>query len=77
MYCMYCMPCTRAMYCMYCMYGTLRYITQYILFAPASALVDFLRMPGFKVAAHALGWHGRGWLVFFMLLQAASKVRSC
>lgn len=45
---------------------------QFMVFAPASILVDIIRL-----AAVPHETHGRGWLVFLQLLGMAAKVLHC
>jgi hypothetical protein len=44
---------------------------QFMVFVPASIIVDIIRLAG---VPHSV--HGRGWLVFLQLLEMAAKV-SC
>jgi hypothetical protein len=45
-------------------------VAQFVVLAPFSVLLDFSRLGG---VPH--GTHGRGWFVFFTLLEVVAKVR--
>jgi hypothetical protein len=45
-------------------------VMQFMVFVPASIIVDIIRLAG---VPHSV--HGRGWLVFLQLLEMAAKVR--
>jgi hypothetical protein len=44
-------------------------LLQFMVFVPASIIVDIIRLAG---VPHTV--HGRGWLVFLQLLEMAAKV---